>query len=146
MQIPRSLLAKRRANSRTSQFYVYATSFLPGRPVSCWTGSIASFTTLAASSENEVPDKMASCQDESHGHDHGDGHGHDHHSHDHSEDQNPAVQSLLWDKIDFPGVQCFNEKKSGSAVAILKKPWSERLTPDPVLESDADEQLLIVIP
>ena len=88
---------------------------------------------------------MSSCQDESHDRGHGNGHDHDH-AHDHSEDLSPALQSLLWDKIDFSGVNCFNEKKSGSAVAILKKPWSERLAPDPLLESDADEQLLIVVP
>ncbi|KAI9867222.1 MAG: hypothetical protein M1813_009500 [Trichoglossum hirsutum] len=86
---------------------------------------------------------MAShCHDEHDGHDHSDGAG----IHDHSDDITPAIQSLLYDKIDFDNIRTLNETATGSGAAIVKKTWAERLTTQPELESSADEQLLMFIP
>jgi hypothetical protein len=86
---------------------------------------------------------MAShCHDEHGGHHHGGGAG----VHDHSDDVTPAIQSLLYDKIDFDSIRTLNETTTGSGAAIVKKPWIERLTPQPELESSADEQLLMFVP
>jgi PITH domain len=84
---------------------------------------------------------MAShCHDEHDGHHDGAG------VHDHSDDVVPALQSLLYDKIDFGNIRTLNETATGSGAAIVKKPWADRLTPEPELESSADEQLLMFIP
>ncbi|KAI9785724.1 MAG: hypothetical protein M1839_008741 [Geoglossum umbratile] len=87
---------------------------------------------------------MAShCHDEHDGHQHhGDGAG----VHDHSDDVMPALQSLLYDKVDFDNIRTLNETTTGSGAAVVKKPWVDRLTPEPELESSADEQLLMYIP
>ena len=84
----------------------------------------------------------------SHNHDHYDGEGHDHShdGHDHSHDLEPALQSSLYTQIEFDKVITLNEADPGSGTAIVKKTWTERLSEDPVLESDADEQLLMHIP
>lgn len=84
----------------------------------------------------------------SHNHDHYDGetHDHSHDGHDHSHDLEPALQSSLHKQIEFDKVITFNEAEPGSGVGVVKKTWSERLSEDPVLESDADEQLLMHIP
>lgn len=82
------------------------------------------------------------CHDEHHGHGHG---GHDH-EHDHSDDITPAIQFSLYRHIDFDQVFTLNEELPDSGRAIVKKTWDERLSVDPELASDADEQLLMHIP
>lgn len=86
---------------------------------------------------------MSHCHDEhaSHG-----GHDHHHGEHDHSDDITPALQSSLYEHIDFDGITTLNEEEFGSGKAIVKKTWAERMDESPELASDADEQLLINIP
>ncbi|KAK4172546.1 PITH domain-containing protein [Triangularia setosa] len=84
------------------------------------------------------------CHDEHHDHS---GHDHSHGGeHDHSDDITPALQFSLYQHIDFDAVTTLNEVTYGSGKAVLKKTWAERLQPEPEMESDADEQLLINIP
>jgi len=87
------------------------------------------------------------CHDE-HAGDGGDGHHHHAHDgdHDHSDDITPALQFSLYQHINFDEVEALNEAESGSGKAIVKKTWAERLTTEPELASDADEQLLIHVP
>lgn len=83
-----------------------------------------------------------SCEHEHHGHSghsHGDGH-------DHSHDLEMALQSNLYKQIQFDQIRTLNEAESGSGAAIAQKEWRDRLQDNPVLESDADEQLLMHIP
>ena len=82
----------------------------------------------------------------SHNHDHYDGHGHDHGDHDHSHDLEPALQSSLYKQIDFDAINTLNEEIPRSGASIVKKTWTERLNDTPILNSDADEQLLMHIP
>lgn len=82
-----------------------------------------------------------SCEHEHHSHDHG---GHD--GHDHSHDLEPALQSSLYKQIEFDKVLTLNEAQTGSGVGVLRKTWTERLNDDPILESDADEQILMHVP
>ncbi|KAK0705233.1 PITH domain-containing protein [Lasiosphaeris hirsuta] len=83
------------------------------------------------------------CHDE---HEHGHGHDHADGEHDHSDDMAPALQFSLYQYINFDEVVAFNETDEGSGKAICKKTWAERMTEEPELASDADEQLLIDIP
>ncbi|KAL8967947.1 MAG: hypothetical protein Q9183_002691 [Haloplaca sp. 2 TL-2023] len=88
----------------------------------------------------------------SHNHDdHGHGHhGHgddDHgHSHDHSDDIEPALQTLLWKQIDFESIRTLNESETDQGAKVVEKTWPQRLEAEPMLESDADEQLLMFVP
>ncbi|KAF9162802.1 hypothetical protein DFQ26_003232 [Actinomortierella ambigua] len=85
------------------------------------------------------------CHDEAHDHDH-DHHGHD--GHDHSHDRSPdedLVHGSLLGKIDRDLVVCLNESAPGQGKAILK-PWADKMDDTKVLESDADEQLILFIP
>jgi len=94
----------------------------------------------------------------SHNHDHYDGHAppsgddHDHghgghgHSHDHSDDITPALQNLLYEQVDFSKLMTLNEERPNSGRAIVQKTWAERLNAEPELKSDADEQLLMLVP
>lgn len=83
----------------------------------------------------------------SHCHDEHDGHHHHHgDEHDHSDDITPALQFSLYQHINFDEVTTLNETTHGSGKAIVKKTWAERLTDEPELASDADEQLIINIP
>lgn len=82
------------------------------------------------------------CHDESHSHDHNHGAG----GHDHSDDLTPALQSLLYQQIDFDSITTLNESSPHSGKAIVKKTWAERNDTSPELVSDADEQLLMYIP
>lgn len=86
------------------------------------------------------------CHDEhaSHDHDHGpNGHGGEH---DHTDDVTPALQSYIYEEIDFDNITTLNESIPDSGQAIVKKSWQERMNADPELKSDADEQLLMYIP
>ena len=88
----------------------------------------------------------------SHYHDHSNHnhpHGQDHHHHDghgHSDDIEPALQTLLWKQIDFESIRTLNESESDQGAKIVEKTWPQRLNAEPMLESDADEQLLMFIP
>ncbi|KAI1083787.1 DUF1000-domain-containing protein [Whalleya microplaca] len=87
---------------------------------------------------------MSRCRDEHAGHG---GHGHDHdHEHDHSDDITPALQHNLYQHIKFDYINTFNETRTNSGKAIVKKTWAERLEPEPELVSDADEQIIMTIP
>jgi hypothetical protein len=83
-----------------------------------------------------------------HCHDEYDHHGHSHHDgeHDHSDDITPALQSSLYEQINFDEITTLNEARRDAGKAIVKKTWAERLSPQPELESDADEQLLMTVP
>ncbi|KAJ0165562.1 PITH domain-containing protein, partial [Colletotrichum tanaceti] len=85
--------------------------------------------------------KMAHCHDEHHDHSHG---GHD--EHDHSDDITPALQHSLYGHVNFDEVTALNESQIGSARAVVKKTWAERLDPEPEVVSDTDEQLLVNVP
>ena len=88
----------------------------------------------------------ASENNDDHHHDHGHNHaGHDH-DHDHSSDIQPALQSLLYKQIDFPGIVTLNESVVGNGMRIVKKPWDNRMSVQTCLTSDADEQILMTVP
>lgn len=87
--------------------------------------------------------KMSHCHDE---HDH---HNHDHSEgavHDHTDDLTPALQNHIYEQIDFSAVNTLNESEPRAGSKIVQKTWQERLDPEPELQSDADEQLLMHIP
>ncbi|KAL8709475.1 MAG: hypothetical protein Q9220_005858 [cf. Caloplaca sp. 1 TL-2023] len=91
---------------------------------------------------SKIEKKMPNHSHEEH-HDHG----HDgHDSHDHSDDIEPALQTLIWKQIDFESIRTLNESESDQGAKIIEKTWPQRLNPEPFLESDADEQLLISVP
>ncbi|PUU79743.1 galactose-binding domain-like protein [Tuber borchii] len=79
------------------------------------------------------------CHDE-HSHDHGGG------AHDHSDDVTPAIQSSLYKHIDFDKITTLNEATPGSGRNVVRKSWEDRLASTPIVESDADEELLMFIP
>ncbi|XWX00811.1 hypothetical protein V2A60_008832 [Cordyceps javanica] len=81
-------------------------------------------------------------------HSHSHSHCHDEHGdeHDHSDDITPALQSSLYEQINFDEIVTLNESRRDTGKAIVKKTWAERLELNPELESDADEQLLMTIP
>ena len=83
-------------------------------------------------------------RDHSHSHD---GHSHDHHDgHDHSDDIEPALQTLLWKQIEFEKITTLNEASTDAGAQVVEKTWPQRMNPNPVLVSDADEQLLMMVP
>ena len=88
---------------------------------------------------------MSHCHDEHAGHSHG-GHGGHDHVHDHSDDITPALQHSLYNQINFDHITTLNESQSDQGKAVVKKPWTERLTVEPELLSDVDEQLLMTVP
>ena len=71
---------------------------------------------------------------------------HSHGSHDHSEDIEPALQTLLYNEIEFDKIITLNETTSNAGRKVIEKTWPQRLESEPVLVSDADEQLLMVAP
>ncbi|KAL8962441.1 MAG: hypothetical protein Q9193_001154 [Seirophora villosa] len=80
-------------------------------------------------------------------HQHGEsneGHSHDHG--DHGDDVQPALQTLIWKQVDFENIRTLNESESDMGAKIVEKPWPQRLNAEPMLESDADEQLLMFVP
>lgn len=78
-------------------------------------------------------------------HDHDHDHGHDH-GHDHSDEVEPALQSLIWNQIEFEKIRTLNEHEVDAGAKIVEKTWPQRLDPEPELVSDSDEQLLMFIP
>lgn len=91
--------------------------------------------------------KMSShCHDEHDHSGHSHSHGDDHAGHDHSDDITPALQYSLYQHINFDDISTLNESVADSGKDIVKKTWAERLDPEPELESDTDEQLIMYIP
>ncbi|QIX02200.1 hypothetical protein AMS68_007717 [Peltaster fructicola] len=86
---------------------------------------------------------MSHCHDEHehHGHDHSEGA-----AHDHTDDITPALQNHIYEQIDFGAVTALNESQSKAGSKIVQKTWNDRLNPEPELESDVDEQILMHIP
>lgn len=87
---------------------------------------------------------MSHCHDE---HDHH--HDHDHSegaAHDHSDDLTPALQNHIYSPIDFSRINVLNEAVSRSGASIVQKTWTDRLSSQPELVSDADEQIIMHIP
>lgn len=87
---------------------------------------------------------MSHCHDEHAAHG-GHDHGHDH-DHDHSDDITPALQSSLYQQIVFDDIVTLNESERDAGKVIARKTWGERLSDEPELMSDADEQLLMTVP
>ncbi|KXX80792.1 PITH domain-containing protein 1 [Madurella mycetomatis] len=81
------------------------------------------------------------CHDEHHDHSH-----HGGAEHDHSDDITPALQFSLYQHIKFDEVTTLNEARYGSGKEVVKKTWAERLTSEPEVQSDVDEQLLMNVP
>ena len=79
-------------------------------------------------------------------HDHSSHQHEDHHGHDHSDETEPALQTLIWKQIDFDHIRTLNESEPDAGAKVVRKTWQQRLEADPVLESDADEQLLMFVP
>ncbi|KAL7752813.1 hypothetical protein RI367_001816 [Sorochytrium milnesiophthora] len=77
------------------------------------------------------------CHDEAHDHDHD-------HSHD-KEGPERGDESSLWRHIVLDNVRCLNESEEGAGTSVLK-PWEERMDTAKVVESDADEQLILHVP
>lgn len=79
---------------------------------------------------------MQSC-----GHEH-----HDDHEHDHDHDgPDRGSEFSLFRYVDIENVRCLNEETSGSC-KYLFKPWDERLNESNPVLSDADEQLILIVP
>lgn len=85
-----------------------------------------------------------------HGHhdDHHHHHGHDghHDGHDHSDDLEPALQTLIWQQIEFEKIRTLNELELDSGAKIVEKTWAQRMNAEPELVSDTDEQMLMFVP
>jgi hypothetical protein len=86
---------------------------------------------------------MSHCHDEHHSHGGG---GHDHAEHDHSDDITPALQFSLYQHINFDEVTTLNEARYGSGKGVVKKTWAERLSAEPEIESEVDEQVILNVP
>ncbi|EGX44750.1 hypothetical protein AOL_s00188g88 [Orbilia oligospora ATCC 24927] len=80
------------------------------------------------------------------GHDHHDHHDHDHAGHTHDDDVTPAIQSSLYNSIDFDAVSTLNESEPDAGKRVLRKTWDERLETTPELESDSDQELIMFVP
>ncbi|KAI8611680.1 galactose-binding domain-like protein [Chytriomyces sp. MP71] len=84
----------------------------------------------------------------SHSHSHDGSCGHEAHDHDHEHDHDSPDRGgefTLFQFIDVEHVRAYNEAVDGSAKTIFKA-WDQRLDETQVLESDADEQLILFIP
>ena len=57
-----------------------------------------------------------------------------------------TTEFSLYQHINFDEVTTLNEAAYGQGKAVVKKTWLERLTTEPELESDVDEQVLMNIP
>ncbi|KAF9178208.1 hypothetical protein BGZ51_008027 [Haplosporangium sp. Z 767] len=91
---------------------------------------------------------MSHCHNEAHAHGHGHGHGHGHDDHDHDHDESPElglVHESLHQRIDHDNVVCLNESEPNAGRSVLK-PWHEKMDDTKMVESDADEQLILRIP
>lgn len=88
---------------------------------------------------------MSNCHDEHAGYG-GHHHGHGDHDHDHSDDITPALQYSLYEQINFDEIITLNESVRDAGKSVAKKTWVDRLSVEPELISDADEQLLMTVP
>ena len=87
----------------------------------------------------------------SHSHEHGDhdhSHGHSHGAggHSHDDETESALQTLLWRQIEFEKIRTLNESSVNAGAQVVEKTWPQRLNEEPVLVSDTDEQLLMMVP
>ena len=75
------------------------------------------------------------------------GHGHPHQVYDHSHDEDDSMlgEEPLFGQIDKGSITCLNEAEDGMG-QVCFKPYDERKSEEPFLESDADEQLLLHVP
>jgi hypothetical protein len=75
------------------------------------------------------------------------GHGHDHDVYDHAHDNVNSIvgEESLSGYIDHGSIICLNEETEGMGKNPFKH-TEDKLTDEPYLESDADEQLLIHVP
>ena len=89
---------------------------------------------------------MSHSHGHSHSHSHDDHGGHDHGAHDHSDDIEPALQNLLYQQIEFQKINTLNESVLNAGTKVVQKTWAQRLDAESLLESDADEQLLMTVP
>ncbi|KAI9264837.1 galactose-binding domain-like protein [Sporodiniella umbellata] len=69
----------------------------------------------------------------------------EHCDHDHDDLPESGEQFLLYSKIDLDNVRCLNEAEANSGKQVIR-PWHERMDDSKVLESDADEQLIVYVP
>lgn len=67
--------------------------------------------------------------------------GHDGHDHDHDTPGELGAQDNLYAHIDLPNVVALNADGDGHSVI---KPWDQRSSEDVALESDADDQMLLI--
>ncbi|KAM5379883.1 hypothetical protein ACJA88_005311 [Fusarium oxysporum] len=56
------------------------------------------------------------------------------------------MQFSLYSQINFDHIVTLNEAQRDAGQTIVKKTWQERLSVEPELESDVDEQLLMTVP
>ncbi|RKP12344.1 galactose-binding domain-like protein [Piptocephalis cylindrospora] len=71
------------------------------------------------------------------------GHGHDH-DHDHVSSEEPT-KDFLYECIDLENVRVLNSTDPTSGIKLIK-PWHRRLDTTDIVESDADDQLIIHVP
>lgn len=64
----------------------------------------------------------------------------------HIDDLTPAIQHSLYKYIDFDKITTLNEAVPDSGKAVVAKPWEQRFSDTAMLQSDADEELLMFIP
>ncbi|KAK9457932.1 galactose-binding domain-like protein [Dipodascopsis uninucleata] len=84
--------------------------------------------------------------DHNHNYGHSNGHDHGHGSHSHSPPPEPTSDSQsLYKYINHDLVWTMNESERDMGKAIIK-PYDERFDTNKILESDADEQLIMYIP
>ena len=105
-------------------------------PIGYWRCSFLAFSPCPTMAHHDGHDHS--------GHGQGD-HGHND-AHDHSDDTEPALQSLIYKQIEFDKIRTYNESEPDAGANVVKKTWQERLNPEPELTSDADEQLLMIVP
>ena len=53
---------------------------------------------------------------------------------------------MIYKQIEFDKIRTYNESEPDAGANVVKKTWQERLNPEPELTSDADEQLLMIVP
>ncbi|KAI9208443.1 galactose-binding domain-like protein [Polychytrium aggregatum] len=89
---------------------------------------------------------MSHCREEDAGHHHHDDDHHHHHDHEHDHDgPDRGLESSLFNKIDIEHVRCLNESVDGAGKAVFKH-WIDRFDTSKAVTSDADEQLIFIIP
>ena len=74
------------------------------------------------------------------------GHEH-HHGHDDADHvkAGEGQQDILFLDVDREQVTALNEKQTGSAAHIIR-PYDQRMSDSPLLESDVDDELMVYVP